>query len=278
MRYKSIFLILLISIIAVSCSPQKKLANRFVNKSKGALVALYLPDELMKSNLRYDCYGNYIDSIAPEDRDDTIKSRIKVIDKMDDNIFLNILISSFESTLNDYGLSLAYWENENTKPDSLHWVVDISYIEIEERIENQLCWCSRDDYYNYETIPVTVLNVASWFELIDDTVDDFVFTEQNYCDNIIQCGYLIDTANNVIPDLDVEYVSVKGFYDFAVVLGKLYAGYTYDYFMNAYVRKNIKDKDKRKIMYFDNKYLRYDPYEYYIYFTDNDRLIPLKSE
>jgi len=55
------------------------------------------------------------------------------------------------------------------------------------------------------------------------------------------------------------------------MLGRLYAGYTYDFFMNEYVKKEMLREEKD---YSDDIYLRYDPYEGYVYPTWRDRLIP----
>lgn len=56
---------------------------------------------------------------------------------------------------------------------------------------------------------------------------------------------------------------------------KLYAGYTYDFFMNDYVRKEMIRKEKD----YDEEYmyLRYNPYESFIYGTYKDKLIRMEE-
>ena len=88
----------------------------------------------------------------------------------------------------------------------------------------------------------------------------------------MDCYYTLDSLNNLITNVELNELSVEGFYDFAVILGKLYAGYSFDYFMNEYVRTEMKKKDME---YSDDIYMRYDPYEMYIYYTRKDRLIEL---
>ena len=154
----------MICLLFASCSTQTNLAYDFVRKTKGAEVAFYVPYQLDKINVRKDCQGDFLDSIAPEDINDTINARTRIVNKIDDEKFFNVMISSFESTLNDYNLKLSYWENENTKPDSLHWVVDLSHIEVIEFIEYIMSSCGYEG--NYEFFPSTSVNVDSWFELI----------------------------------------------------------------------------------------------------------------
>ncbi len=255
-----------------SCSSQKKFAYDFVNKSKGAEVAFYVTDELKKTNLRNDCNPESIDLVVLDEDElqDTINSRLKILNKIDDEIFLNVLIASFEETLKDYNLDLKYWENENTTPDSLHWVVDLSHIEIQELVNHQLSNCGVEG--NYEFIPTTTVNVAAWFELLNDNNSSFLFTEQNYDEYINDCYYSLDSLNNLVVNVDLQQISIDGFYDFAVMLGKLYAGYSFDYFMNQYVKKEMQ---KKGLEYSDDIYMRYDPYEMYIYYTGRDKLIEL---
>ena len=141
MRIKACLIISMICLLFASCSTQTNLAYDFVRKTKGAEVAFYVPYQLDKINIRKDCQGDFLDSIAPEDINDTINARTRIVNKIDDEKFFNVMISSFESTLNDYNLKLSYWENENTKPDSLHRVVDLSHIEVIEFIEYIMSSC-----------------------------------------------------------------------------------------------------------------------------------------
>lgn len=274
-RNKILLMSFLMLIVFVSCSPQKKLAYDFVKKSKGASVAFYVPNELEKSNMRSDCNPEIIDLFLLEEDQlqDSIDSKIKILNKIDDEIFLNVVAASFEETLEDYGLTLRYLEDENVSADSLHWVVDLSHVEIQELIAHQLSRCGVDG--NYEFIPITRVNVASWFNLLTESGSELVFTEQNYDEDVVDCYYTLDSLNNLVTNIEFQDISIEGFYNFAVVLGKLYAGYSFDYFMNEYVRREMRNKKKE---YSDDIYLRYDPYEAYIYYTRSDKFIPMEGE
>ena len=263
----------MICLLFASCSVQTNLAYDFVWKTKGAEVAFYIPKELTKINIRKDCQGKFLDSIAPEDINDTINARTIIVNKIDEEKFFNVMISSFESTLNDYNLKLSYWENENTKPDSLHWVVDLSHIEVIEFMEYIMADCGYD---SYEFIPSTSVNVDSWFDLInsDNPTGTLLYTERSFVEYVEDCNYYYDTLNNVVVSADVQRLTIDGFYDFAVMLGKLYAGYSYDYFMNDYVKKEMMRRGKE---YSEDKYMRYDPYESYIYHTRRDKLIRVEE-
>ena len=91
--------LIFILIIMSSCTSQKKFAYDFVNKSKGAEVAFYVPDRLMKDNVRYDCQPENMEDVALEDVLDVIETRTRVVNKIDDDLFLDILISSFDDRI-----------------------------------------------------------------------------------------------------------------------------------------------------------------------------------
>lgn len=270
MRCRNLLMIFLLSMVFVSCSPHKRLAYDFVEHSKDATMSFYVPNELKKTNIRRDCNPSNIDLVVLDEEQlrDTIEARTKIVNKIDDDIFLDVMYASFESTLKDYDVDLEYYDEE-MKADSLHWYVNLSHIEVQEYIEHLLSHCGVDG--NFEFFPSTAVNVASWFEMSDGDTTKLVFTEQNYGGYIEDCYYTLDSLKNLVTNVDMKHVSVEGFYDFAVILGKLYAGYCYDFFMNEYVKKEMLREEKD---YSDDIYLRYDPYEGYVYPTWRDRLIP----
>lgn len=274
MKIKTLLFTLMMAMLLASCSMQKRLAYDFVEQSKGASVAFYVPNELKISNIRKDCDPNSIELLPLDEEQlrDTIEARTKIVNKIDEKMFLDVMIVSFEETLKDYGLKLEYWENEDTQADSLHWVVDLSHVEIQELIEYLATYCGVEG--NIDFFPSTSVGVASWFELVNDRTSEQVFTEQFYCEYIKDCYYSLDSLNNKIANVEYQNLTIDGFYDFAVMLGKLYAGYAYDYFMNDYIRQEMTKKGKE---YDEEYYLRYDPYEIYIYNTWRDRMIKIEE-
>ena len=94
MYYKShiskIVLLVLVSLSFVSCSSHRDIAYDFVKNSKGASVAFYVPKELQKANLRndFDQESELFDGLDEEQIQDSIDSRVKILNKIDDDIFL----------------------------------------------------------------------------------------------------------------------------------------------------------------------------------------------
>ena len=135
---KKLILILSAAILLLfSCSEQQSVARRFVKNNRNTVVALYLPDRLEKRNLRNDSIPEYLADSSLQTQIAYLEKQVKVIDKVNDDKYLDIIYLTMQETLKDYGLSVEYWENETSQPDSTHWVIEIPRIEITEVCEPQ---------------------------------------------------------------------------------------------------------------------------------------------
>jgi len=270
MKNKLVIIVSAILLLLISCSEQHGVARRFVKNNRNTVVALYMPGSLVKRNMRNDTIPEELADSSLQKQIAYPEEQIKVIDKVDDDKFLDIVYLNMEKALNDYGLKVEYWEDEMTRPDSTHWVIEIPRIEVTEAWEKQkFCGWIGESRFCMD-IPVDVVNVAVWFDLANDTTYSMTFTEQNYFnDTDVEFDVNYQT-NKVYAKTYRDVISIDGFYHFASILGRLYAGYCYDFLMNKYI-----DSHEDKVVDSIYRY-RYDPYEHYFYRTDRDYLIEMK--
>ena len=267
---KFILILFTAVLLLLACSEQQGVARRFVKNNRKTVVALYLPERIEKRNLRNDSIPEFLADSSLQTQIAYLEKQVKVIDKIDDDKLLDIIYLTMQSTLKDYGLTVEYWETETSQPDSTHWVIEIPRIEITEANDKQrFCdWVYENRYC--ADVPVDLVNVAVWFNLSNDTTSTMTFTEQNYF-NDTDVVFDIDYQNSkIISKTYCDTINIEGFYKFATILGRLYAGYCYDFMMNKYI-------DNQSVEPIDtiNRY-RYDPYERYFYRTDRDYLIEIK--
>lgn len=256
-------------LLLAACSEQHSIARRFVKNNRKTIVALYMPERLVKSNLRNDSIPAELADSSLQKQIAYLEKQVKVIDKINDDKFLDIIYLTMQSTLKDYGLKVEYWEGESTQPDSTHWVIEIPRIEVTEACDPQQ-FCGWIDYSRYcMDVPVDIVNVAAWFNLANDTTFTMTFTEQNYF-NDTDVAFDVDYKNNVVAKVSCDTINIDGFYRFATILGKLYAGYCYDFMMNKYIDSQQGTPADAVYRY------RYDPYDRYFYQTQRDYLIEIK--
>lgn len=272
MKNKIWILISALILLFCACSEQHSIARRFVKSNKNTVVALYMPERVIKRNLRNDSLpDNYADS-SLQKQIAYLEKQVKVIDKINNDKLLDIIYLSMRSALKDYGLTVEYWEDEGAKPDSTHWVIEIPRIEITEVCEpQQFCGWVYESKYCMD-VPVDLVNVAVWFDLANDTTFTMTFTEQNYFNNTDVLFDIDYQTNKIVARTYCDTINIDGFYRFVNLLGKLYAGYCYDFLLNKYI-DNQKDENVDTIYR-----LRYDPYERYFYHTSSDYLIEIKQQ
>ena len=235
MKRNILILVLGAVLLLVSCSEQHKIAHRFVKNNRESVVAIYLPQKLEKQNLRNDSLPDELKGKSLQTQIAYLEKQIKVIDKIDDDKLLDIIYLSMSETLNDYGLKVKNWDDENLQPDSTHWVIEIPRIEITEVCESQkFCDWVEESRYCMD-VPVDLVNVAAWFNIANDTTFTMTFTEQNYFNKTEVKFHLDDSYNKIVAETYCDTISINGFYEFAMILGKLYAGYCYDFLMNKYI-------------------------------------------
>ncbi len=250
----------LLAIVLLSgCSSQLKLAQNFIERSGHASVAVYFPEKI----------------ITQSQRDAQDGAGAAVLDSLNQEAFLKIMYGAFSAQLKDYGLNLYQPDDPNdVQVDSVHWLVVLSRVEMQEKVTEYEDYVPFDgETYSY-AFPLNTVNVASWFDLNDGTWSPTLFYEHNLIDAFdsdINFSFWLGQTDYAYA---IDTLVVGDVYHYAVYLGKLYAGYTYDYMMNKYVGEQLKQQNHEL-----SRFLRYDPYsKQVIYSEKDDRFIELKEE
>ena len=107
--------------------------------------------------------------------------------------------------------------------------------------------------------------MASWFEINDGEWKPVQFCEHNLVDGFDSKTDYSFWENKIDYNYSIDTLELKDVYNYAVYLGRLYAGYTYDYMMNSYVGDELKKKG-----YAYQLMLRYDPYKKQLRYAGED--------
>lgn len=240
-----------------SCTIEKRYAKSFVEQSKGAQIAVYFPESATvtnKLNIELNRYSTVLDGFSQDE-------------------FLDIMYNAYAERLRDYNLNVYIPDNpDNVIIDSVHWLVMLSRTEITSQIvefEDYVFYNSMENFYKHN---LNAVNVASWFELNNGTWLPVQFVEHNLLDDFTSkadAGWF--QALNY--DYSIDTLKLTDVYNYASYLGKLYAGYTFDAFMNRYISDELKKSQGEPALF-----LRYDPYRkmfVYLYMDDDDKFIEI---
>ena len=240
---KRLLFITLLIVTLSSCQTDLKLAKKYVAERTDIQAAVYFPE---KAEVKVE-YNTQLGK------------KNEVLDGFSQDLFLDVMYNAYADAMRLYGVEVYVPDDINNVPvDSTHWLVMLSRMEISGRItEYEDFLFSDTDEFSYKH-PLNTVNVASWFE-----INDSIWLPVLYCEHNLMDGFDSKTdysfwTNKLDYSYTIDTLELKDVYNYAVYLGKLYAGYTYDYMMNNYVSAELK---KQRLDYRDWYMLRYDPYK-----------------
>lgn len=242
----------LLAVLCSSCQTELKLARSFVANNEGTKVAVYFPDSAV-------VITNHVNQQSP------VTSGL--LDGFDQNLFLDIMYAAYAKTLTECDLEVYVPDDANEiRVDSAHWLVLLSRVEIEaDTVEYEDYLFSDLDDYSYKH-NLNRFNVASWFDMNNGEWLPVAFHEHNIIDGFDSKTDYSFWTSKFDYSYTIDTLTLDDLYNYAVYLGKLYAGYTYDYMMNRYVEAKLS-----KTGFAKQNVFRYDPYRkkvFYIYDED----------
>ena len=251
-----LLLVLLFPLLFSGCQTELKLAKKYVAERQGIQAAVYFPE---KAEVKVEYNAQ-------------LGKQTEVLNGFSQDLFLDVMYNAYAEEMGHYGVEVYVPDDiENVPVDSTHWLVTLSRMEILGRItEFEDYLFSDTDEYTYKH-PLNTVNVASWFE-----INDSVWLPVLYCEHNLMDGFDSKTdysfwTGHIDYTYSIDTLELKDVYNYAVYLGKLYAGYTYDYMMNHYVGSELQ---KRNYQY--QMLLRYDPYKKQLrYAEENDCFIEI---
>ena len=248
---------LLCAMLLTSCQTDLKLAKKYVAERTDIRAAVYFPE---RAEVKVE-YNPQLDK------------KTEVLNGFSQDLFLDVMYAAYADAMLAYGVDVYVPDNiDDVQVDSTHWLVVLSRLEVVGRVTEYEDYLFSDtDEFSYKH-PLNTVNVASWFEINDSVWLPVLYCEHNLIDNFDSRTDYSFWSGNLDYDYTIDTLTLEDVYNYAVYLGRLYAGYTYDYMMNDYVNTELK---KRNAMY--QVQLRYDPYKKQLrYATDGDGFVELE--
>lgn len=249
MKRLEILMFFLCVLALSSCQTELKLAKKYQAEHSSIQAAVFFPEKAEVKTEYNMTYG-----------------QTEVLNGFNQDMFLDVMYNAYAQTLGDYGVSVYVPDDIDQVPvDSTHWLVMLSRVEISGRVTEYEDYLFSDtDEYTYRH-PLNTVNVASWFEVNDGDWKPVLFCEHNLMDGFDSKTDFSFWTQKIDYTYTIDTLALQDVYNYAVFLGKLYAGYTYDYMMNSYVGTELKKKG-----YSYQLLLRYDPYKKQLRYMEED--------
>jgi hypothetical protein len=247
---------------------ERKTAKAFLAQAQNGIpVQVNPPSFLYKYNLKTGILDTIWFTTARQ-KDSILWVHSDYIRKINDSLFLSRFMKGYLSELRKYG-----FRPQDTLGLNNGYHVDVAQIELDEQYYHFADTAFYDnDVYVYRQ-KLNALDVNIWFlirgPLVKNPKGKLLFVENLLTDHL-EGHFDLDPYTGDIRYLyNLDSLTVQKIYNYAQNLGRTYAGYTFDYLLNAYLKEKLPP-DKRS-----GHYWRYDPYRKKFFIAYDDRFVPL---
>jgi len=234
------------------------------------------PQFIYKENLKKEI----LDSLEIKDEslfDSVLMANSQLLQFVDDSLFIANYMLGLYNELKQFGF-LVYREeftNEFMDIDSNAFIINVAQIEIEEAHYTQRDDVTIYDTYYYHDHELNAAYISSWIEISDINSDksnhDVYFASDIITDDL-EGEFVYGAFSEDLKYLfEIDTLKHADLYDFAHLLGRTYAGYTFDLLLNKYLKNNLPDEQ------LSDNYWRYDPALGNLFYATEDKFILLEE-
>ncbi|HEY9115139.1 MAG TPA: hypothetical protein VIN10_10600 [Bacteroidales bacterium] len=270
--FRQILLIISSIVLFISCSTERKLAVYYAKNASSINALVLSPAFLYKVNQK----TYLLDSLGITDEsifDSVLYANSDLLQYVNDSLFLSNYIYGLKKELAVFGIKV-YGEKEMgsfLENDSNAVLINVAQVELEEVLYP---WEDITQIYDTKYTYSHLLNavyINSWIEI--GKYDQVNSTQQVYfasdlITDIVDGEFNYDVFSQKIQYMyNYDSLTVSQIYDYAYVLGRTYAGYTFDLLLNTYLDKKLLNGSR------SDKYWRYDPIKHVFFPAQKDMFI-----
>lgn len=271
--FKCLVIIVTLSSVMVSCIPQKQFAKEFVAKSGQFKVMILSPDIVYKNNLN----TYLVDSLGITDksiRDSILWEHSHFFKNINDSLFIANYILGYRTELEQYGIKVFSDESslDFLDQDSNAYMINIAQLEIEEEDYEYRDEAEIYDYVYYHDHILKAVNINSWYEInmLNKESEENIFYATNTITDDLNSSFEYNVFNGKVEYIqEVDSLTVHKIYEYAYLLGRIYATYTFDFIMNRYINTKQGYATKKEEL------LRYNPNTRTFLFAGENRFISM---
>jgi hypothetical protein len=238
----------------ISCSPEKKLAKKFVVSKDTINVLLLIPDVIYEKNLNYNT-----DSFAETIRNSVSISNSLILKNLNDSTVMNLIISGITDGLNSRKIKIYTEDNMSSFMllKSNAYIFNLAQTEIDEYT---LPYTTSQVYGTStytQDFDLNALSMHLWIEVSElNTEQDkskVLYSTDNISDKIIGNFRKDFFSNEIRYVYNRHNIVVDDAYNLASDFGSMNADYIFDYFLNEFIYKNYSGKRKPIYMHYNYK-------------------------
>lgn len=248
--------ILLLPFILSSCLVERQLANEFISEWTPPALLVMAPDVVLKENLEAEKINKRKD-LTRQEKDSLIFFSSKYLDLVSDSVFLETYVNAFIAELRKQGY-LVFVERDLdtflTYQGREAYILDMAQVMLEEYVIHHTEEEVFDDtIVYYKKFNLDAVNINSWFELSKMNSQDELprlLYASHYLQDYLKGRF---TRHPLKGDVSFKYqkrpISVEDIYKLSGILGRKYASWVTDFFINEYIRGELPEGLEPEVRY-----------------------------
>ena len=247
-------LLALLLIILFSCTAERKFAREFIRNDSTRNVLVMPPELIYKTSLKaYEIKdaGN----LDPYVLDSLLYENSLFLKYIWDTVFIEDYYNTYCEELENLGYTV-YSEDSlisflSGKPNA--YIFNLAQLELEEYIMPVEEKEEFDQYQFHEVFNLNAVNINSWLEIssLNEDENNILFFSSLFTTDELEGNFKYNYyTGDVKYYYNIDSLNLEKVYYLAPLAGYLYAGYTFDYFMNEYVVRRMEEEDKRRSTFY----------------------------
>ena len=269
----SFVVIVVLALSIQACTIERKTAVAFTKKANVTSLIVLQPDQLFKLNQKL----YLLDSLGPVDEDreaEVLLENSLFLKDLNDSRFVDNYMLGYKNELARFGFHVYDASTLDKIPakDSNVIQVSVAQIELEEtlypfRDETQIYG---QNYFHDHQLNAVFVN--SWFDITPLNNKSSIYFATDMLVDQVESTFDYDVFSDQVRYMyNLEPMSTDMLYQFAYDLGRVYAGYTFDYLLNTELDRVLPPEDRT------DRYWRYDPFSQTFFLAGEDRFISLEE-
>ena len=266
------FVVIVVLALSIqACTIERKTAVAFAKKANVTSLIVQQPDQLFKINQKL----YLLDSLGPVDKEregEVLLENSLFLKDLNDSRFVDNYMLGYKNELARFGFHVYDASTMDQLPakDSNVIQVSVAQIELEEtlypfRDETQIYG---QNYFHDHQLNAVFVN--SWFDITPLNNKSSIYFATDMLVDQVESTFDYDVFSDQVRYMyNLEPMSTDMLYQFAYDLGRVYAGYTFDYLLNTELDRVLPPEDRT------DRYWRYDPFSQTFFLAGEDRFISL---
>jgi hypothetical protein len=227
-----------------SCLPEQQIAKTFIQSGNGINLLVSPPDQVYKFNRKGELVSGF-DELNDQQKDSALWFSSRYMQRLSDSLFLEVYVNSFLEELRQLGFNvfLANAPEAFNPAAAQSYNVTMAQVQLDEYL-----YPVEDEFEYYDSVfkkrvDINAIDFSGWFDLtkagkenartttLYGTLTAYDEFEGRFFNDpfsgLVRYRYTVDT------------IEVKEIYQISELLGKRFAGYLFDFFLNQYIAKNL---------------------------------------